>query len=72
MLFFSITECIRHSIDNGEFGCGIFIDLKRAFDTLNHAILLTNVKHYEIRGAAYNWFKIIFIPKRNICQRKWP
>ena len=35
----SITESIRQSIDNNEFGCGIFIDLKKAFDTVNHAIL---------------------------------
>ena len=30
-----ITESIRNSIDNSEFGCGIFIDLKKAFDTVN-------------------------------------
>ena len=29
----SITESIRQSIDNNEFGCGIFIDLKKAFDS---------------------------------------
>ena len=32
----SITESIRQSIDNNEFGCGIFIDLKKAFDAVNH------------------------------------
>ena len=37
----SITESIRQSIDRNEFGCGIFIDLKKAFDAVNHAILLT-------------------------------
>ena len=37
----SITESIRQSIDKNEFGCGIFIDLKKAFDAVNHAILLT-------------------------------
>ena len=37
----SITESTRPSIDNNEFGCGIFIDLKKAFDTVSHGILLT-------------------------------
>ena len=32
----SITESIRQSIDNNEFGCGMFIDIKKAFDTVNH------------------------------------
>ena len=34
-----ITESIRNSTDNNEFGCGIFIDLKKALDTVNHSIL---------------------------------
>ena len=53
----SITESIRQSIDNNKFGCGIFIDLKKAFDTVNHAILLTKLKHYGIRGVVPDWFK---------------
>ena len=31
-----ITEQIKETIDEGKFGCGIFIDLKKAFDTVNH------------------------------------
>ena len=34
-----ITEKIKESIDSGQFGCGIFIDLKKAFDTVNHDII---------------------------------
>ena len=34
-----ITEHIKESIDKGKFGCGIYIDLRKAFDTVNHSIL---------------------------------
>lgn len=53
----SITESIRHSIDNNEIGCGLFIDLKKAFDTVDHTILLTKLNHYGIRGVVLDWFK---------------
>ena len=52
-----ITEEIKESIDNGKFGCGIFIDLKKAFDTVNHKILLTKLEHYGVRGALLKWFE---------------
>ena len=52
-----ITEKIKESIDNGKYGCGIFIDLKKAFDTVNHKILLTKLEHYGIRGSVLGWFE---------------
>ena len=53
----SITEMIREALDNSNFACGIFIDLQKAFDTVDHQILLKKLEHYGIRGIANNWFK---------------
>ena len=54
---FSITEMIRDALDNSNFACGIFIDLQKAFDTVDHQILLKKLEHYVIRGIANNWFR---------------
>ena len=53
----SITESIKKTIDDKKYGCGIFIDLKKAFDTVNHDILLRKLEHYGIRNVALDWFK---------------
>ena len=52
-----LTERIKKSIDDKKYGCGLFIDLRKAFDTVNHKILLTKLEHYGVRGTALTWFK---------------
>ena len=53
----SITETIKKTLDQNKYGCGVFIDLKKAFDTLNHDIILHKLEHYGIRDTSLNWFK---------------
>ena len=53
----NITENIRKALDDGSIGCGIFVDLRKAFDIVDHRILLAKLTHYGIRGASYDWFK---------------
>ena len=40
----SMTEAIRNTIGNGRYGCGIFIDLKKAFDTVKGAVGSADLK----------------------------
>ena len=53
----SLTEEIRHALDENKIACGIFIDLQKALDTVDHTILLKKLAHYGIRGLANDWFK---------------
>ena len=51
-----LTEEIRNQLDHGRFGCGIFIDFQKAFDTVDHDILIYKLNHYGVRGIPNNWF----------------
>ena len=53
----SLTEMIREALDEDKFTCGIFIDLQKAFDTVDHGIFLSKLNHYGVRRACYQWFK---------------
>ena len=53
----SITEKIREALDNGKFACGVFVDLQKAFDTVNHEVPVQKLYRYGIRGNTYEWFK---------------
>ena len=52
-----ITDTIREALDNGKFACGVFIDLQKAFDTVNHDILLNKLEYHGIRGDVNNLFR---------------
>ena len=53
----NITENIRKALDDGNIACGVFVDLQKAFDTVDHQILLAKLNHHGICGVSNDWFK---------------
>ena len=58
---------ITTAIDNNEFAIGVFLDLSKAFDTVDHSLLLQKLEFYGIRGIALEWFNN-YITKIYQCQ----
>ena len=53
----NITKNIRKALDDGNIGCGVFVDLQKAFDTVDHQILLAKFNHEGIHAVSDDWFK---------------
>jgi retron-type reverse transcriptase len=51
------VDKITKAIEEGKFTVGIFLDLSKAFDTINHKILIRKLEHYGIRGTAKKLFE---------------
>ena len=53
----NLTGNTRQALDEGYIGCGIFVDLQKAFDTVDHEILLFKLDYDGIRGISNIWCK---------------
>ena len=53
----SLTENIRKNLSEGNVCCGIFVYLQKAFDTVEHDILLSKLEHYGVCGLSNQWVK---------------
>ena len=57
MALIQLTDLISNSLSNKLFTAGIFIDLSKAFDTIDHNILVSKLEFYGVRGQALEWFR---------------
>ena len=70
MALLSIQENISSVIDKNEFSIGIFLDIAKAFDTVDHNILFTKLENIGIRGLVLDWFKDYLTNRKQVvsCQ----
>ena len=59
-----ITDALKTTIDKKEITCGLFLDFSKAFDTVNHQILLSKIDKYGIRGTQLDWFKSYLMDRK--------
>ena len=63
-----LMDKILNFIDSGDVVLGVFLDFSKAFDTVDHKILLEKLYKYGIRGLAYEWIKyyLLYIIDNNM------
>ena len=52
-----MVEDITKSFKDKEYTLGVFLDLSKAFTTIDHSTLLAKLNHFGVRGVANEWFR---------------
>ena len=68
MAILDIYAKIVKSFENNDIACCTFMDFAKAFDTVNHKILLDKLENYGIRGMALNWFKSYLYKRQQVVK----
>ena len=59
-----VVNSISNSVENGKFTLGTFIDFSKAFDTLDHTILLNKLNQDGVKNKYYDWFRCYLINRK--------
>jgi hypothetical protein len=62
-----LTDNFYKWLDNDKFVIGIYLDLQKAFDSVDYSILLAKLQHYGIRGNILKWFESYLTGRRQYC-----
>ena len=62
-----LLESIIENLDSGNYAAAIFLDFSKAFDTVNHKILLSKLNHYGIRGVGNKWVDSYLSDRSQFC-----
>ena len=66
----SSDRALYESFDEGHSTVSVFLDLSKAFDSLNRSILLKKLDYYEIQGKELDWFKSYFSERKQLVNYK--
>ena len=64
----TIAERIQKQLDAGNYTAAVLVDLKKAFNTVDHNILLEQLDYYGIRSVLKDWFSSYL---ETLCLTKW-
>ena len=70
MAIIELVDKVVSAVERNESTLGIFLDLSKAFDTIDHDILLYKLEYYGFRGIVLDWFKSYLKTENNLLDIK--